>query len=51
MGARASRPHNPTKRQFLAVADRIAQEMGYKDHADAIRKIKEAGRQQIKKGG
>ena len=36
MGIRASRPHNPTKRQFLYVADKIAQGRGYKDHAEAL---------------
>jgi hypothetical protein len=31
-----SRPHSPTKKQFINKADKIAQSMGWKDHADAL---------------
>ena len=35
MGIRASRPHNTSTKRSLSIADKIAQSMGWKDHADA----------------
>ena len=44
MGIRASRPHNLTAKQFLGTADKIAQSMGWKDHADALAHRDENGK-------